>query len=555
MLINRKNLYLLLFISIIINFIGVFQPIIRNDDPALYAGIAKHIVTSNDWVGLYSYWQPWLDKPHFPFWASALSFELFGLNAFAYNFAAFFFYLVGGLYTYKLAKLLYNQDVGLISSIIYFTSFHLMMSGTLDVRAEAYMLGQIVPACYYWLLYDRHSELNWRYLFLGSLFTALTIMTKGVFVVVTIFSGLVITWLYTKNISRLISGKWLLAYVLSLVFILPELICLYLQFDMHPELTVFGKHNVSGLAWFFWGSQFGRFFNSGPIVNTHGDIFFFLHTYLWAFLPWSLLFIISTVAMLKNRKLQRKSENAKNVYLSASFWLTFIMFSLTKFQLDHYTNIIMPFAAIICARYLEQMFSQARGVAMMQKIIAYLILILGICAALYLYKVSLLSLYVLIPLAVIFYIWQKGNSYSYLEQAIIFPALAILSFFILVLIINWSIFRKYDVGYNVAQTINNTNSSLPVYDFSTSMLPLDFYTKSNLYRVESEDQLPRKGDYYVVLSEKKWLDEKYTYLTIKNYTVVAKFCGNTFDKVLPHYTNQEELAHYLDCFVTIEHQH
>lgn len=553
MLINRKNLYLLLFISIFINLIGVFQPIIRNDDPALYAGIAKHIVISNDWVGLYSYGHPWLDKPHFPFWASALSFELFGINAFAYNIAGFIFFLIGGVYTYKLAKLLYNQDVGLISCLIYFTSFHLMTSGSVDVRAEAYLLGQIIPACYYWLLYDRSSNINVRHLFLGALFTALAIMTKGIFVVLTIFSGLVITWLYTKKIQRLISGKWIVAYILSLIFILPELICLYLQFDLHPELTVFGRHNVSGLEWFFWGSQFGRFFNTGPIVNTHGDIFFFIHTYLWAFLPWSIVFILSMVMIIRQRKIQPKSEKAKNVYLMASFWLTFIIFSLTKFQLDHYTNIIMPFAAIVCARYLEQTLSVAK-LALVQKVIAYLLLILAIAVSLYLYNFSLLSLYAVIPFGVLCYIWFRGNQFTYLEQLLFFPVVAILSVFIFVLTVNWNVCRAYDSGYNLAQIINNNNSSLPVYDFDSGMLPLDFYVKSNLYKISQENQLPHKGNYYVVLSEKNWLDEKYTYLTISNYSEVAKFCGNTIDKVIPYYANKKELTQHLNCFMILQHE-
>ena len=167
----------------------------------------------------------------------------------------------------------------------------LMLSASVDVRAEAYLLGQIIPAIYYWLRYDH--KFNYKYLVLASVFTACAMMTKGLFVVVTIFSGLVITWFYRKQYSRIISYKWLLAFALSLLFILPELICLYLQFDAHPDLLVFGKTHVSGLEWYFWGSQFGRFFNSGPIVNNHGNPLFFVHTFLWAFLPWSLVFIFA----------------------------------------------------------------------------------------------------------------------------------------------------------------------------------------------------------------------------------------------------------------------
>ncbi|MDD3267018.1 MAG: glycosyltransferase family 39 protein, partial [Burkholderiales bacterium] len=239
MLINRKLIYGLIIIAFVVECIGIFQPLLRNDDPVLYAIIAKNMVLSNNWIGLFMNGQPWLDKPHFPFWAIAFSFKIFGINSFAYNLPGFLFFILGGIYTYKLAKLLYNKDVALVSFLIYLTSLHLMMSTTIDLRAEAYMLGQIMPACYYWLRYD--NKFSIRYLVLASLFSALAMMTKGPFVVFTIFSGLVITWIYTGQFKKIISGKWLVAYTLTLIFILPELITLYLQFDAHPDLYVFGK--------------------------------------------------------------------------------------------------------------------------------------------------------------------------------------------------------------------------------------------------------------------------------------------------------------------------
>jgi hypothetical protein len=50
-----------------------------------------------------------------------------------------------------------------------------------------------------------------------------------------------------------------------------------------------------------WDSQFGRFVNNGPITQKKsGDIFFFAHTLLWAFLPWCLLFYYAVYKNLKS---------------------------------------------------------------------------------------------------------------------------------------------------------------------------------------------------------------------------------------------------------------
>ena len=64
------------------------------------------------------------------------------------------------------------------------------------------------------------------------------------------------------------------------------LLALYLQFDAQPDKLVFERTGVSGIRFFVWDSQFGRFFNTGPIRNTDGNPAFFVHVFLWAFLPW-----------------------------------------------------------------------------------------------------------------------------------------------------------------------------------------------------------------------------------------------------------------------------
>jgi hypothetical protein len=113
-------------------------------------------------------------------------------------------------------------------------------------------------------------------------------MTKGIFAIVPIAAAIGGHLLFKSDWKNIFNIRWLVAGILILIFIIPELYSLYYQFDLHPEKTVFGEKGVSGLKFFFWDSQFGRFFNTGPIKGK-GDPSFFLHTTLWAFLPWSLI--------------------------------------------------------------------------------------------------------------------------------------------------------------------------------------------------------------------------------------------------------------------------
>ncbi|MBL0132485.1 MAG: hypothetical protein IPP43_16420 [Chitinophagaceae bacterium] len=90
-------------------------------------------------------------------------------------------------------------------------------------------------------------------------------MTKGVFTLIPVGAAMAGELIIKKNWKELFHWKWLVAGALLVVFISPELYSLWYQFDRHPEKTVFGKTNVSGIRFFLWDSQFGRFLNSGPI--------------------------------------------------------------------------------------------------------------------------------------------------------------------------------------------------------------------------------------------------------------------------------------------------
>lgn len=180
---------------------------------------------------------------------------------------------------------------------------------------------------------------------------------------------------------------------LTLLFTGPELAALYWQFDLHPEKTVFGRQSVSGIRFFFWDSQFGRFFNSGPITNDGGNPWYFVHVFLWAFLPWVAAFGVALWTGVRTFARLDHGERDAFVYLCASFFISFVMFSATSFQLDYYTVIVYPFAAILCARFLLVCLSTGPGRAIWlgQLVCTVLTLGLGLAIAIQVGDTGLLS--------------------------------------------------------------------------------------------------------------------------------------------------------------------
>ena len=342
---NRTPLYLLLFVlALMVNFSG-FNLGFFTDDPGLYASISKNLLYRKEFWELFTYNQDWLDKPHFPFWAVMVSFKLFGVSAWAYRLPALLSFLLSLLYTWLFTKKNYGNEIAWIAILILATAEHVVMSNT-DVRAEPYLMAFVIGSIYH--ISRLHERFTLADLVLAALLTACAIMTKGIFVIVAIYGALLGQLVFQRKFGQLFRWKWVVLFLLTAIFILPEIYALYLQFDLHPEKTVFYRHNVSGIKWFLWDSQFGRFVNKGAITRQSGDIFFYAHTLLWAFAPWCLVFYYAVFENVK--RIVQKKPLAEYYALSGGV-LLLVLFSLSRFQLPFYTNTIFPLFAIVTAPF------------------------------------------------------------------------------------------------------------------------------------------------------------------------------------------------------------
>jgi 4-amino-4-deoxy-L-arabinose transferase-like glycosyltransferase len=225
----------------------------------------------------------WLDKPHFPFWMAAISFKMFGVAEWSYRLPALLFILLGAFYTYLLAKKLYNISVAQISVLVLLSAQHLIMSNT-DVRAEPYLLALIVGAIYHF--YKLFERFGFLHLILSSMLAACAVMTKGIFAMVPIGTAILGHAVFTNQFRCFLKWRWLIAIILIAVFILPEVYAVYLQFDRHPEKFVFNRTAVSGVKWFLWIASLAVLLCKVPLYRSRGDVFYYVHTLLWAFAPW-----------------------------------------------------------------------------------------------------------------------------------------------------------------------------------------------------------------------------------------------------------------------------
>ncbi len=472
----QKWFYWLLGLGILVNATGLLITILEPDG-ALYAGIAKTMAQSGDFINLKVNGKDWLDKPHFPFWIAALSYKIFGITTFAYKFPAFLFWVMGGWYTYRLAHSLYGKYTAQLSVLIYVTAAHLFISNN-DVRAEPYLTGLIIGSVYNFYKASQ-QKLNFH-IVAGSLLAACAVMTKGPFISITIASGFIIDWIIKKQWGRLFHYRWWVSILLIAIFILPELYCLHVQFDMHPEKIVFNRTNVSGIKFFFWDSQFGRFMNTGPIKG-EGDPLFYFHTILWAFVPWSLILYVAVINGIKNIGANKLTSNYIPI---GSFLVTFIIFSLSKFQLPHYLNFIFPFASIITAQYLINTKRNTLAIQSVQHIVAVLLIVLPVIITWFFRPplILFISIWLLIGAVATFLLFRKRDlpsaiGKSYLAAVIAYGFLNL--FFYPALL-------KYQSGSEAALYLNTTRPSQPVILVGDDSYSFSFYLHAKYSFVQTD---------------------------------------------------------------------
>jgi 4-amino-4-deoxy-L-arabinose transferase-like glycosyltransferase len=470
---TKATFLLFLAIVIFLNALGLFNDIMEIDG-ALYASISKQIEGGDNWLYLWAEGAEWLDKPHLPFWLAACSFKLFGISAFSYKLPSFLFFIVSIFYCYKLSASLYSQKIAQLATLIYATALHTVICN-FDGKVEIYLTAFIIGATYH--LYKALNK-NWCWhLLAAALFCACAIMTKGIFSTVIFASGFIIYWIKTKQWHEFLNPKWYLLILLTLIFILPELYALYTQFDLHPEKLIFGGTHVSGLRFFFWDSQFGRFFNNGPIKGS-GDLTFFTHTTLWAFLPWSILLIIAVFKIFSRKNIS--TSNNLSWIIGGSAMISFLMFSLSKFQLPHYIVSIFPHFAIISAFYMIEIATEKilRKINLFQSFLI-LLLIISIAWIIVTYQFDSISWFVItIGIAVTcIFCYKSENLLTAIAVKNIGFAL-ILSIFLNCLF--YPSLLQYQSGMMAAKWLNLNHISQPITVSKSGSSSFHFYYKGKV---------------------------------------------------------------------------
>ncbi|TXN35105.1 glycosyltransferase family 39 protein [Flagellimonas hymeniacidonis] len=494
-MISQTRYWFLLTLVVLVYIAGMFVTLFENDS-AQFAVMAMRMVQENDFFTLIKGTEEYLDKPHMHYWLAALSFKIFGIHDWAYRIPAILATLLGAYSCYGLGKLLYNKDIGKFSALIFMTAQTIVLS-TIDVRTDAVLTGFTIFTIWQLALYiERNTIQN---IMLGGLGAGIAFSTKGQIALAVIGVSILCHLAYTRKWNRLFNWRVLVALVIFGMSIAPMLYAYYLQFDLHPEKIIRGQSNRSGIFFIFWEQSFERLSGEGVGKNSN-DFFFFFHTFLWVFLPWTVLALIAYWRRAKAFWKMRFEYRPQFEFLTfGGITILFFLISFAQFKLPHYINILIPLYSILSASYLHSLYKHSKGAIIkgllgVQYFILSLVFIFTLLVCFHVFKFEKIHCYfiLLALLGVITYFCLKREAYY-----IRIITLSVYSSLLLNGVMNTHFYPsllKYQAGSTMSEKI--AEQKIPVDNvFKISKRftwALDFYNKKPVAIVPVAELMDKK---------------------------------------------------------------
>lgn len=346
-MISNLRYWFLIGLVILVYIGGMFVRLMENDS-AQFAVMAMRMVQENDFLNLFKGPNEYLDKPHMHYWLAALSYKIFGIHDWAYRIPGLLATLLGAYSCYGLGNLLYNKHTGKLAALIFLTAQTIVL-GVIDVRTDAVLTGFTIFAIWQLVTYIEKGRLV--AILLGAFGAGIAFSTKGQIALLVIGLPILCHVGYTRNWKVFLNWKVLAALVLFGIVISPMLYAYYHQFDMHPEKIIRGIPDRSGIFFIFWEQSFERLSGEGMGKNS-SDYFFFFHTFLWVFLPWTILAIAAISTRIQNFIKMKFVRSPNTEFLTTGgIILIFILISFAQFKLPHYLNVTIPLFSILTASY------------------------------------------------------------------------------------------------------------------------------------------------------------------------------------------------------------
>jgi 4-amino-4-deoxy-L-arabinose transferase-like glycosyltransferase len=333
---NNKILRLTFIFLIIIAAVSYFAglPIDVTRDAGKYATIAKEVFQNGNFINLTIHGDAYDQKPPMMFWLGALGFAIGGISNFWFKLPMLLLVFAGFYWAFRLGQSLYNRRVGILTAVILaFSTIYVLYS--MDIHADTPLQAFVTLAL--WQLFEFIKTRKNKHWILGFIGIGLAMLSKGPIGAAIPAFAVVGHIILKKDYRFLFDYRWFLGIILAFAVASPALIGLMNQFGWQ------------GIQFFFWENNIGRI--TGSYVKATNDPLFFVHTLLYVFLPWALLFFTS--AFLEFKTLAKNRLQSDEYFTLTGIWIFFLIISVSKNQVPNYVFAIIPLMAVLTAKWID----------------------------------------------------------------------------------------------------------------------------------------------------------------------------------------------------------
>lgn len=332
----RNILLMLALLLVLLAWVaGLFTDL--TGDAGLYAAISRQMCEAGDWLHLTINGRSYDQKPHLLFWLAGAGISLFGNSNAAFKLFAVIAGISGILFTYQLGNSVSGKTTGRIAALIAGTS-QIVYLYLHDIHTDTVLFTAVALSMWQFTEYLRNRRS--RNFVLAFIATGLAMMTKGPVGAVIPFFFVVIYLFLTKNYRLLFHPRWLLGVALAVMVISPALYHLYEKFGM------------AGLRFYFIDNNLGRV--TGSVAGSNRDLFYYLHNFLWALLPFTVPVIAGLYFQIR-KSFKQGFSNPFTGALLGSFLVMLLILSIARGKAPNYMLILLPVAAVLAAGWLKEL--------------------------------------------------------------------------------------------------------------------------------------------------------------------------------------------------------
>ncbi len=481
--IPNKTLIRVMYIFVIIvalcsYFYGLQIDVTR--DAGKYATVAKETFQNGNYINLTIHGDAYDQKPPMMFWLGALGFSIGGISNFWFKLPILLLVFAGFYWGFQLGKSLYNSRVGYLTAT--FLAFSVIYSlYSMDIHADTPLQAFVTLAL--WQLFEFIKTKKNKHWILGFTAIGLAMLSKGPIGAAIPAFAVIGHILLKKDFRFLFDYRWFLGIILAFVVASPALIGLMNQFGW------------AGIRFFFWENNVGRI--TGSYVQAVNDPIFYVHSLVYLFLPWSLIFFISVFYEFKF--LIKNKFRTTEYFTFTGIWIFFIILNSASSQLPNYIFAIVPLIAVLTAKWADIAIENKQKLYKVylsaQNFVVIILWLMIFTVAFYLFPFPKSGYWIIVITGIVFTLYAI---FKIKDELIRFLIPTLISFALLIFLLNTHVFPymfSLQAPPKVARYFTaNAGPTNKLYNYKYGQYELFFYSEPQATQLKSKAELKKAAE-------------------------------------------------------------